>query len=172
MANMENELARLREQLASNQQKLESTQRGQEFTTARSKAAELALEKAIKEHIASKETITTELDLAKYQVLTRGYWFNSSDEVKKLREESKAQWQRAHEAELQIQRLEEELATSTLQQQLKSYLYGSLTTEHEMEHIYTPALGRSWSKPGGRSIRTNLRKLKDRTPTNILLKER
>ena len=105
MANIENELAYLRtllhdkeKQFTLYKQKLESIQRGRDLTTVRRKAAELALEKAIKEHTASKEEISAELSLAQYQVSTRNCWFKSSDEVKKLREESKAQWQWAHEA--------------------------------------------------------------------------
>ena len=76
-------------------------------------AAELALEKAVKEHTASKEEITAELELAKYQVSIRDYWFKPDDKVEKLREESKTQWKRAHETELQIQRLEEKLAANS-----------------------------------------------------------
>ena len=157
MANLENELARLttlvhdrEEQLALCQQKLEQTTRGQEFTTARMKEAQLALEKAVKEHAVSEEMMTAKLDQAEFQVAIHRHFDKSEDEVNELREASKALWQRTNNAEQRIQCLENDLAkansdlqqarnvdeqTSTLKQQLNTSLENSRNADQEIERL-------------------------------------
>lgn len=157
MAYLENKLAQFRTllhdreaQLALYKQKLEATQRGQECTTAIMKAAQLALEKAVEEHAISEETTATKLKQAEYEVAVRDYWNDSGDVIKELRKESKAQWQRANDAQQRIQRLEEELAhanaelheargaseqTSTLQQRLNTSVESARNADQEIQRL-------------------------------------
>lgn len=82
-----------------------------DVTIARMDAEKLALELGLlaNAHERLNEMMTTKLGKAEYEVAVREYWNDSGDEVKELCEESKAQWQRANDAEQRMQRLEHDL---------------------------------------------------------------
>lgn len=54
--------------------------------------------------------MTAKLDKAKNKVAVYRTFDKSGDEVNEIREASKAQWQRANDAEQHVRRLEDELA--------------------------------------------------------------